>query len=286
MGEVVVKIPESLISRFAGPSGYERRIHAAAQATIEEIGKMAHQNWVRLAQTELRSSQVDYIRGLQGPNSYVVGDGFVDITLRGWLANAVEQGIQSYDMKAWFLHGPKVKYDKKGRPFIDIVFRHGTPGTSNVFFPEMPQAIYDKGKHLYPTLTAPPEMGKSLKTIRWGGRVSGKLADSIQPAVTMPRRDMLVQQRHELPKRVAMDYKHAVSLYADMFKNSKKHSAKGQSSAYFTIRRISLNSFDEAWIHPGIRAKQFAPRIVDMARGWVDDIFKRKLRRVGIGRAV
>lgn len=290
MSQIVVKI-ESGYSSLLGntPDSIRKKIDRARAGALREIAAMAHTTWISIAQRSLNTSLIDYVNGLQKPGSLSIGEDQAVITLVGWLANAIEQGLSAFDMKQGMLRSAKVKYDEKGRPYIDIPFRHMTPGTTGAFGKPMPRAIYQEARKLDPTsaMSIHPMGGgpKRTVTIKWGGRITRDFAENIAPPITQSRAGMNVNvplaSGKTGTKQLTSNYTHATSLYSGMFRNTG--TGRG-GSTYFTIRRISLNSADSSWIHPGFRARRFSDQVRQKIQSDAPAIMQRHLQRQGLGR--
>lgn len=215
------------------------------QRALRGIGQAAYQKWVRLAQQELKSTSRDYAAGLQ----MHPGDKTVEITLEGVLPNMIERGWSGGDMREWMLRSPKTKQGKRG-PYLVIPFRHGTPGTGgrNVGA-AMPKSIHEVAKTLAPTLSRPGVIeGRGGKgDTQWGGRLHPGL-----PMKAAAKKILQTKKQHW----------HTTSIYTGMVRKEKTYQNATQSS-YQTFRTISMHSNEPGkhWVHPGIKAKRFAPRV-------------------------
>jgi hypothetical protein len=89
--------------------------------SMDAIAEAARDEWVRLAQeSDLTVTKDAYIEGIgeiQAPSETER-----KIELEGWLPNALETGIGSFDMKPGLL---------KGRDHVAIPMKYGAPGSTN-----------------------------------------------------------------------------------------------------------------------------------------------------------
>jgi hypothetical protein len=238
--ELELKLPEGL-------SDSEIRGFEVSIATA--VADMARAEWIRLAQSDLTSTQQDYIAGIGPPQQR---GGFIEITLGGKLPNMIEGGFAGGDMRKTHLSGPSVKTSKEGHKYMSVPFRHATSGTRGFAGRVMPRGVYQAAKKLRGTLTGPDG-----RVTLWGERLKSGLAAKLQPH-------------------------HETDIYASMIRAQKTYEATSQSS-YHTFRTISDNpgtrkfitpaggvhrgaeppqgSREAGWIHPGIDARHFAPRV-------------------------
>lgn len=205
------------------------------------IGAAARQHWIQLAQRELRSTSRDYVAGIQ---DVVQGDRTISITLTGMMPNMIENGWPGGDMREWMLQSAKAKPTKAGGKYLVVPFRHGSPssGGRNVGA-AMPQPIHEVAKKLAPTRTA---IG-GQKT-QWGGRLN------LGMKMRQDARDILSTKKKEW---------HSSSTFMGMVRQQKTYE-KARQSQYTTFRTIATRGPDtdpRSWMHPGIAAKRFAPRV-------------------------
>lgn len=251
---------------------------------LDDLATAARAHWIMLAQRELHSSKRDYINGIQeventgrAPDRGEHADGWSGvkgmeertIVLVGWLPNAVEQGMEGYDLRDTLL-GDGAKTNAQGQKYRAIPFRHGTPGSQGGpgapmgarMGPQPPQslafaargimskgqaaklgrAIYQRAKNLGP--------GQSLGT-RKGGT-------GFVPVRTTARKTDVVQ----VPKLAPW---HKTDIFAGMKRERKTYKAATQSQ-YVTFRTIS-EANPEGWIHPGIQGRHLAPRVEQFVQG-------------------
>lgn len=212
---------------------------------VRGLGAAAVQKWKSLAQKELRATSRDYIAGIQV--NYDKDRAI--ITLEGVLPNMIERGWSGGDMRDWLLTSPKAKQGKNGK-YLAIPFRHGSAGSSgrNVG-PAMPKSIHEVAKRLAPTISRPG----GLTHHAGGGHTAW--GERLHPGLPMKQAARKILQRKEKPW-------HASSIYMGMVRKEKQY-AKAKQSSYTTFRTISTHSNEPGkhWIHPGIKARRFAPRV-------------------------
>lgn len=214
------------------------------QRAVRGIAAASLAKWKKLAQRELKATRRDYIQGLTLDYK---NDGTAVLTLEGVLPNMIENGWSGGDMRRWMLKSEKVKQNADGQPYLTIPFRHATPGTSGANAgPPMPDAIHQVAKKLSATVTR-PEGGRT----KWGGR--------LHPTTKMNPVAQGILARKEKPW-------HTTSIYTSMVRQQKTYS-KATQSQYTTFRTISVHTNEPGkhWVHPGLRARRFAPKVRDYA---------------------
>ena len=209
---------------------------------LDELGKRYYDALFTKAGQELKQTKSEYQKGIYIENptedSIVIG-------LAGWLPNAIEQGIQPFDMKDGFSKSSKRKpaYRKNASTgwYITIPFRHGTPGIvaeSGIFSNVMPKTVYEVAK-------------KQLKTENDSLKVSDLPAEFQIKGI---RKEVV----NNITKQIFPEYTHKSSIYEGMKRSSMEH--HGQ---YVTFRRVSDQSDPNSWIHSGIVAHNLMTKALD-----------------------
>lgn len=219
--------------------------HADLKRVLQGMASAARGEWVRLAQTELRTTARDYIQGIQEPEEK--GDAKIAIALVGVLPNMIENGWDGGDLRKTLL-GPssRAKTAADGSRYNTIPFRHGAPGSSgrNTGRP-MPTAIHQVVKHLAPTISRPGHLkGKKGLTSTYGER--------LHPGMKMSKQAQKIMSRKERPH-------HKSSIYEGMIRKQKTYEGATQNQ-YTTFRRIS-SKVRVGWIHPGITARKLGDKV-------------------------
>ncbi|MFA5634227.1 MAG: hypothetical protein WC973_03695 [Candidatus Dojkabacteria bacterium] len=207
---------------------------------LDEVGQRFYEHWYNEAGNSLKQTKREYQRGLYvekpSPDSIIVG-------LVGWLPNAIEQGLQPYDMKEGFAKSSKRKliFRKNGVGwYLTIPFRHGTPGIvaeSGIFSGIMPKQVYNVAR----------------KVLRNGS----SLMDSQLPA-EFQIKGIRPEVVNTITNQVFKAYQHKSSIYQGMVKSNKEH--HGQ---YVTFRRVSDQSDPDSWVHSGFTAYNLMGKSLD-----------------------
>lgn len=210
----------------------EDQVKDLMDSAIKELTARFAQEWENEANRTLKASRQEYVA-----NITVVDEGFAKgaVMLTGWLPNAVEQGLDPYDMKDGLLNGPSAKIGKDGSRYNTIPFTHGVPGSQEENFNGgiMPVEIHNivKKKPMYEPLTK-----KELPR------------DYSQPKV------------HQIKGNVPREYTHKSPIYEGVSK--RKDKVTGQNS-YVSFRRVSDNSSPDSWISNGIEARHISDRVLN-----------------------
>jgi hypothetical protein len=237
------------------------------EAMLTNIATAAEAKWGALASQNLSGqSRETYLKGIQ-PIEVEVGSRV--ITLVGWLANAIEQGQDPYDMRDTLL-GPKSSLRRKaagGGYYGHVPFRHGTPGTAGMagtpmgrqYGPTGPasRAVGDRmttqdaasmGKRIHKAamrLEETIQKGPGGKT-EWGGRLPKGMAPKLLPS--------------QLQRPTGINI-HKTDIFAGMVRTRHVYEAS-TDPMYMTWRTISSKN-PEGWHHPGIEARHLAEQVRD-----------------------
>lgn len=197
----------------------------------EIVGAFAIQ-WREEAKV-LKSTRKEYQRSIQIIDTSPTTK---SVVLRGWLPNAVESGLEAFDMKPGFERSSKKKYNKTGGWYLTIPFRWATPeaeGDSSIFSGRMPKEIHKIAKK---------QPGKPLSL------------DDLPEQYRPPKK----REKIVLKSKVFEEYVHKTSIYHGIVRKD----VKGHSQ-YMSFRRVSEKSMKtdpNSWIHKGITARNLAEK--------------------------
>ena len=220
---------------------------------VKQITAVFANNWQIMAQKNLKSSRVEYIRSLY------VGDtgkytGFV--MLRGMLPNMVESGASAFDEKTGFLRSSKAKPKKDGSGmYFTVPFRWATPGSigdSAIFSGILPTQIYNIARKKSPSISG---LGGTMKS---GSGIKAK---------ELPSEFQIPKTRQQIITKSAVfnAYKHKSSVYAGISRDQKTYENATQGS-YVSFRRVSDKSDPDSWIHRGIVARELAEKAMQVTK--------------------
>jgi hypothetical protein len=209
----------------------------AFQKATGMIAQAAHVEWMRLAQTKLKTSRFDYLEGLNKNESFSArryGDSTMyEIQLVGQMANNYEFGMPSFDMKTvrpGWLGGSKAKVGADGHKYIVIPFRHSVSSSTNIQY---------SGKAVKANLKQ--ELKKTVKQYGLDKMIRTATGAVVEGPTT------------RVPKN-ADTHKYLQGLVRIQKGLSATNAAGLQrgSSQLMTFRIMSENSDADSWIHPGL----------------------------------
>lgn len=250
----ILSLQAKLIEKGYNVDALEDGVVEAFRLAVGGLAKAAQNEWIRLAQTKLKTSRDIYINGLRQAESFSVRpvgvDTVYEIQLVGKMPNNFEFGMPSFDMKAvrpGWLGGSKALTAKDGHKFIRIPFRHSTSDSPRMGYTGKAKAIAD------PTLKT--QLRKAVKQYgldRMVRMASGAVAEG--PVSRIPKAAPV----HPYLKGLTRVQK-AVS-------GSTEAGPRGQSQL-ITWRIMSEKSHPESWIHPGLRAAN----LLQDVETWMDN---------------
>jgi hypothetical protein len=227
----------------------------ALASIARDIAEGARQQWVMLAQRKLRSSQQDYIAGIQ---EVEMQGGRATIALVGVVANLVEQGMDPFDLHDTILNqGTSFHTAADGGRYLAIPFRHKTPGSG-------------------------PGGGVPMTELfARSGALSAAHSEAIGKEVYARAKKLRPGER--LPAGLAGKMKsfHTTDPFAGMQRGAQKKAGGGTQGTYTTFRTISVGPGGEPrpeakWLHPGVQPRHLADEVgsyVDRIAGAVINKF-------------
>lgn len=199
---------------------------------LDQISLRFAEEWRARAGKELKQTRQEYQQSI-----YIekIDNQNVLVGLKGFLPNAVEQGISAFDQKEGFRKSGKKREKKDGGWYLTIPFRFATPtalAESSVFSNVLPQKVYEVAKQALTnnraqlTVSQLPEKFRELKV---RPEVTDRVGQTYQP------------------------YQHKSPIYAGLqrLEGGTQENPHGQ---YVTFRRVSDLSDPDSWIHTGIEA--------------------------------
>jgi len=213
---------------------------AALEASVFNLAIASRNKWIELANTQLKSSRAEYVRGLQETRSFEkTGKISYEITLIGQLANMLEVGFASFDMKPGLLSGPKAKVSATGKRYTTVPFAH------------YPSAKTPDRSNRVPNYKA--DLAKIMKAYNMSGIYRAKSGRPLTGKVAVAKNTSAIVNK--------MKPHHTAPIFEGMTKYQKGST----HSTYTTFRRVSQSSLPESWIHPGVAAKLIMPQVVAWA---------------------
>lgn len=193
-------------------------------------------------------------------------------------ADYLEDGYPAFDMKKMLYTSHKIRMSKKGKRYMIIPFRHGTPrrqgeagrAGNRATMRSMPEHIYDPAKRLIMSqiktkfaarsvqdLSRIPQKGyvAARRTYEWGERLTKQALESVGAS------------RAEIQK------------YAGMVRVPREE-ARTSGSQYMTFRVMTEDS--KGWIHPAQPALKIKERAENksaaVVRRIIEEGFERDLQ--------
>lgn len=242
-------------------------VEAITEAVLSDLATAAQLKWRQLAVQGLSTSKADYLDSIQ---DIEVRTGERAITLAGWLANAIEQGLDSFDLKVTLLQ-KGAKRSKAGFRYRPIPFRHATPKATTG------QVGVPMGVRYGPvsggSLATPGPLGVGAAVAM--GKALYQVAKRLKPGQRLPQ---------GTAGAAPLAAHHATDLFAGMVKRTQKTpGGRPQTSGYMTFRMVSENpairNVADKWLHPGISARNYADQVADHIVPLVTPVFNLALDR-------
>lgn len=214
------------------------------EAILDNLAALARHQWILQAQRQLSSSKSDYIRGIQ---EITVRKKEREIVLVGWLPNAVEKGLDPFDLRKTLLGEGKGKVAKAGHRYRAIPFRHGTPGTEGEAGPVMGMRYGPQGASSLSWASG--GLMEKAEAVALGKAVY-RAAKALKGRKGLNTGQAKGRVQVQVPKLAPW---HKTDIYAGMRKERHTYE-KAVQSQYVTFRTISEKQ-PAGWIHPGILAR-------------------------------
>lgn len=213
------------------------------EQSIRSLALATRDKWVSLAQSKLKSARQEYIRGLQEKTSFVEnGPMNYEINLVGDLANDIEGGKSSFDMKPGLLGGKAAA--KNGGNYVTVPFKHSK--SSNTAFNNVSTPNYESDLK---KVLKKSGLGKIKKNAS-GVALQGKVGKATGTQAYIKK----------------LKSKHKNTIFEGLTQYQKTYNKTTQSQL-MTFRRVSRNSDPASWIHPG-----FQPlNLLSEVEQWVQD---------------
>lgn len=216
---------------------YLDAFQGAIDRAIISTPLLVRQEFAAQARKNLKTSMEEYMAALDIKllDTVVV----VDLDKTSWLANAVENGADSWNMKETHLNGPNVKYSKKGHKYTRIPLP---------VYKNKPSSGTDKAQTLQEKIQA------ALKDPSFSA-----------PKISQNRDGSLMVVERLITTDPALKGMIRTSNFGS---SEDLYGAKRPRNMQYTLfRTISQNPTSlSQWIHPGIKPRQLFPKV----QGWAD----------------
>lgn len=223
----------------------------AIDNAIESLAISTRDKWVALAKEKLKSARSEYVRGLQEKSSLKkTGSLEYEVALVGWLPNAVEGGINPFDMKPGLLGGKNAA--KNDGKFATVPFRHF------------------KGAKAAERVSKAPNYKKDLANVLKNSGLDKVIKDSKGKAIEGKVGVASGTSKLGIKK---LKPHHKSTIFEGLTKYQKNYK-KSTGSQLMTFRRVSRNSDPASWLHPGLPGVHLMRDVEKYVREQSDLIFK------------
>lgn len=218
-------------------------VGAVLDQVLMGLAESGRAKWTKLAQQQLKTTRLAYVSGIQ--NAVLERPGTAVIELVGQLANMLERGATSFDIKAGLFAGPGVKTSLDGFRYRAVPFRHAVPGSGFSAGIPMDQTFSQPGAG-----STSGRQGMKRGDAAMLGATAYAIAKRLKPG-----------QRINVKDFAKLQEKHVTDPFRGMarIRGSK---AMGAQTRYMTWRMASEKSPD-AWIHPGLAPLNLAGQVAE-----------------------
>lgn len=227
----------------------EQETRDLSRYVLDNMSKEYMKNWERLIESNLSSTRGEYMDAIfdERPDDFTAVFGMTPRQSK--LGMMLEEGASQFDIKDGFAKSNKrvtklatnkdgtLKRDKYGKTsyggwYLTIPFRHATPeAVAESFSSKMPGSIYQLTK-------------TSSKPL--------KLRD-------LPGNFNKVRTSHA-------GYQHKAAIYEGLHRRDISSTNKEKRGGYYTFRRVSSESDDNSWMHPGFQALNLMEKAINNTR--------------------
>lgn len=207
-----------------------------------------------------------YTEALNKPDSVKLTDEGIEISLGTKVAQAMEKGGSSFDIKKAMLAHAK-RFSKDGTPYVDVPFKQtatGSMGTTRIP-PQVKRAIDARAASEGAPKNAPQTTRLPMKT-------KGKSFT----------RTLQKERKGGGFRSVSQKVKHKRGIHDDL--RRQRAGGKGGSVSYGTIRRISAKSAPSSWMHPGMKGTGILKRVLAKTKPEIRAILVDSLAKVSGGK--
>lgn len=225
---------------------------------VDNVAAGFHEQWTIEAKNNLFKSRAGYINNL-GVEKLGRFRSVVYLNPSAFLPNAIEFGKEAYDMKLGFMKSSKIKTTEGGSKYLTIPFRFGIPtaiGEGSQFAGVMPTSIHQA---VMRAETRPDENKNGLRM------------SDIDKKYYIPESSTLRKLLKSEPFRKLEEGTQMTSIYAGL-----RRTAKG--SGYVMFRRVSLNSPQDKFQHPGFIARNLAQKALNSYESEIPNIVGDSIR--------
>jgi len=252
-------------------SELEEATVTAIDRYVGEVASAAIGEWDRIARDRLKTSRGEYIKGLQDRESFKqTGRREYEISLVGFLPNAIESGMGPKDLKPGLLSGRKAKVSKEGFRYNTVPFRHFSSSNTAERTPDKRYATELKD------IIRKTGLNKIQRGA--GGRLTGKVKQ--------------IKGTAGVAVRKLKPY-HATTPLSGLTRYQHQYKSGAVQGQLFTFRRVSESpqakaaaakrgvAWSQTWTHPGLPGVKILPDVAE----WSENELRSGIVKILEGRA-
>ena len=210
----------------------EQETRDLSRYVLDSMSKEYMENWERLIENNLHGTRQEYMDAIfsERPDDFTAIFGMTPRQSK--LGVMIEEGSSQFDIKEGMSKSGKRKFKADGGWYMTIPFRHATSeAVAESFSSKMPVSVEQLVK-------------TSSKPLR--------LKD-------LPGNYQKISTSHA-------GYKHKAAIYEGLHRRDISSTKKENRGDYYTFRRISDNSEDNSWMHPGFQALKLMDKALNDTR--------------------
>ena len=231
---------------------------------VHDATKDVQKEWVNTAMQAFKHPSGAYTGAIEEGITYPYGSHLAGkVENRAPHAAAIEEGVKDFDQHKALQTSHQVRISKKGKKYLIIPFRHGTPGTRQS--PPMPQSVYNMAQNL---VASQQKRGPYVPSMNIQSRTSPRaFVAGPGSSVAAPAAQRFQYQwggRVEESDVGDLDKRDdwTTSPYTRMY---KFQAPTGTGTAYLTFRTMSEGS--KGWYNQGFAGMHLARNTADKLRG-------------------
>jgi hypothetical protein len=263
-----IEVNDQALQRIlAGLTPYHGKLPMTEAATKAAANHIMEQ-WHGFAQ----GGDLDSVEKLKKPNRWYfesikskkLGPLTYEIYSDAPIADWIENGTRSFDMKQTHTKGPRSRISKKGVPYLIVPFQWGTPNTVK-FGSVMTQSVYSIIKKF-----------EKMRTLVGADNSNIKTPNNQTPSRMVGR----AQYNKGYDRLTGMEIDGTVEEKTKMngMVRAEDSTGKNRASGYFTFRVISAKSRPGSWINPGMKARHVTEAVVRKTKAPVSEMINEALR--------
>lgn len=273
MPEITVRIEHDKLNEIIkGLEMLQTGVLPNTAQAVQASTAMIQQSWVDKTKTVFDRPTGTYAKAIQEGLFYPYNGNPLagSVINNAPHASHIEDGTKPHDLKKALLTSQKVKISKKGKRYLIIPFRHGTPsrgsheggiGIKRATMQTMPQSVYAQAKNL--AVSRRIKTGSGGYRYIWGERLTNR-------QVKAAGADIRLKPEHK------------TNPYEGMVKMRRHPTAAGHQ--YMTFRIMHEDS--TGWYHPGTPPLKLADKTTremeSPVRRMIDNGIEQDIKVLGL----